>query len=186
MIKKPGTSTTSINSSGGKVTVKRISDRIEADFNKHIQAELLSAQIYDAMAVWCKDRGYFGGAKRFEKYADEERTHADKMYDYILDRDCLPIVPEIPKPQTNYNDIFDVVTAAYKHELEVSDSYHVSADLAMSEKDHTAYVFLQWFIKEQIEEEAKFADLIYQYNILATGGITGTALMEFDEILGED
>lgn len=166
-------------------TVKRLPDSIERDLNNHIQAEAFSSQIYLAMATWCDDNGYFGGAKLFRKYSDEELVHMHKLYEFLLDRDCTPITPMINKPENEYVDILDIIETAYKHEIGISNSYHVTADLALKEKCHTTYAFVEWFIKEQIEEEAKFANLIDKYNILMKTGVTGVALMEFDEILGE-
>jgi ferritin len=166
-------------------TVKRISPNIERDLNLHIQAEAYSSQIYLAMAAWCEDCGYLGGANRFKQYAEEEREHMKKLYSYILDRDCLPITPAIPQPKNDYKDILEVIDTAYKHEISISDFYHTTAALALKENDFTAFELVQWFIHEQVEEEAKFANLINQYNILMKSGITGMALMEFDEILGE-
>ena len=167
------------------VTVKRLPQVIVDDLNKHIEAEAYSSQIYLAMSMWCEDNGYTGGAKLFKKYSEEELTHMNKLYQYILDRDYCPITPALEKPANEYSDILDVIETAYKHEIEVSDSYHVTADIAMKERCHTTYAFIHWFIKEQIEEEAKFANLIYKYNILMKTGLSGTALMEFDEILEE-
>lgn len=167
------------------VTIKRLPQSIADDLNKHIQAEAFSSQIYLAMASWLEDNGYFGGAKLFKKYSEEELNHMHKLYEYLLDRDFLPITPVIDKPNNNYTDILDIIETSYKHEIEVSDSYHVTGDLCLKEGCHTTYAFIQWFIKEQIEEEAKFANLILKYNILMKNGVTGVALMDFDEILEE-
>jgi ferritin len=167
------------------VTVKRLPSSIVDDLNKHIETETSSSQIYLAMSAWCEDNGYFGGAKRFKRYSEEELTHRDKIYSYLLDRDFLPITPTIPQPQNTYTDILDIIETGYKHEIDISDSYHVTGDLALKEGCHTTYAFIHWFIMEQIEEEAKFANLIYKYNILMKTGVTGITLMEFDSILGE-
>jgi ferritin len=178
---------TKITISSGKqgTLVNRLPSSIVADLNKHIQAEAYSSQIYLAMSAWCKDCGYEGGAKRFKNYAEEERMHMHKLYNFLLDRNFLPITPEIPKPKNDYKDILEVIETAYKHEIGVSDSYHVTAAMCLKENCYTTFSFIQWFIQEQIEEEAKFADLINQYNILMKTGISGTALYEFDEILGK-
>ena len=167
------------------VTIKRLPQSVADDLNKHIQAEAYSSQIYLSMATWCEDNGYFGGAKLFKKYSEEELTHMHKLYEYLLDRDYCPITPAIEQPQYSFSDILDVIELAYKHEMGISDSYHVTADLCLKERCHTTYAFIHWFIKEQIEEEAKFANLILKYNILMKHGVTGIALMEFDEILKE-
>jgi len=181
-IKKPNTSK-SPDRLG--VTIKRLPTVLVNDLNNHIEAEVYSSQIYLAMATWCEDNGYFGGAKRFRKYSEEELVHMHKIYSFLLDRDFLPITPTIPQPQNTYSDILDVIETGYKHEIDISDSYHVTQDLALKEGCHTTYAFIEWFVKEQIEEEAKFANLIYKYNILMKTGVTGIALMEFDKILGE-
>jgi len=166
-------------------TVKRLPSSLEKDFNTHIQAETYSSQIYLAMAVWCEDNGYIGGATRFKKYAEEELVHMKKIYQFLLDRDILPITPDIPQPKNDYKDILEIIETAYKHEIDVSNSYHVTATLALKENCYTTFAFIQWFILEQIEEEAKFNGLIDQYNLLMKTGVTGLALMEFDGILGE-
>jgi ferritin len=166
-------------------TVKRLPSNIEADLNKHIQAESYSSQIYLAMASWCEDQGYEGGAKRFRKYAEEELVHMHKIYQFLLDRDFVPVTPVIPQPKNDYRDILEVIETSYKHEIDVSNSYHITAALALKESCYTTFAFIQWFILEQIEEEAKFNTLINQYNILMKSGISGIALMEFDSILGE-
>jgi ferritin len=166
-------------------TVKRLPGSIEIDLNKHIQAEAYSSQIYLAMATWCEDNGYEGGTKRFKKYAEEELIHMKKLYQFLLDRDFLPVTPTIPQPKNDYKDILEVIETAYKHEIDISNSYHTTAALALKENCYTTFAFVQWFILEQIEEEAKFNTLIDKYNILMKSGITGIALMEFDEILGE-
>jgi ferritin len=179
---KPGVQKT--NSKLG-VTVKRLPESVAADLNKHIQAESYSSQIYLAMASWCEDCGYEGGAKRFRKYAEEELTHMHKIYQYLLDRDFLPITPQIDMPKNNYTDILEIIETSYKHEIDVSNSYHETAALCLKENCYTTFAFIQWFILEQIEEEAKFNTLINQYNILMKTGVTGVALSAFDEILGE-
>jgi len=73
-----------------------------------------------------------------------------KIYQYLLDRDFLPVTPVIDKPQNEYIDILDIIETSYKHEIEVSDSYHVTADLCLKEGCHTTYAFIHWFIMEQI------------------------------------
>src|SRR3972149_5166936 len=84
------------------VTIKRLPQLLVDDLNKHVQAEAYSSQIYLAMASWLEDKGYIGGAKLFRKYSEEELTHMHKIYQYLLDRDFLPVTPVIDKPQNEY------------------------------------------------------------------------------------
>ena len=115
--------------------------------------------------------------------ADMSVEQMRKMYDYILDRGIQPVTPLIDKPKNDYIDILDVLETAYQYTISISNSYHETASICLKENCYTTFTFVQWYIKDQIKEEAKFGDLIGQYNLLIKNGVTGVALMQFDKIL---
>ena len=146
---------------------KRITEPILTHLNNQIKVELGASQIYYSMSQWCENQGYFGLAKLLDKHAEEERGHMTKVYDYISDRDELPITPDViaPKKQT-FANIKEVLKAAYDHEKYVSGTYNSLADLCMVEKDYMTLTFALDFLREQKEEEVKFKNMLDELNLL--------------------
>lgn len=160
-------------------------ERMIAIINKHIHDEGVSSQIYLQMSAWCDVKGYTGAAKFFRKHAEEERAHMLKLYDFLADKNIVATTPTLEAPRKDYADLFDVLDTALQHEFSVTYSYEVDAQRALNEPCHQTYQLMQWFIKEQVEEEALYQTIIDRYNILTRGGVSGVGLLEFDEYLGE-
>jgi ferritin len=148
------------------ICTSRLSPKILDELNKQIEIEVESSQIYYAMHIWCENNGYLGASKLFNTYSTEERNHMQKVYNYILDRDSIPVTPVISSPQQEFIDLLDILNKGYMHEKYVTDSYNNLAQMCLENKDHVTYSFLQWFLNEQIEEEAKFKNMIDQINIM--------------------
>lgn len=164
---------------------KRLCDKIYNTLNEQIWVEFNSSNIYLQMYAWCDVNGYTGAAKFFKKHADEERSHMMKMYEYILDRNMYACTPAIAQPNKEFIDLYDVVETAKEHEFTVTESYQKLSELCLAEGDHMTYDLAQWYLHEQVEEEAIFLTLCDRYNILAKGGMTGLAWIEFDDMLGD-
>ena len=160
---------------GGKSTTvndqKRISDAVKKRLDFHINAEMEASQIYRAMGTWCEYNGMFKAAKYFQNHAEEELGHMKRVQKYLLDRSCLPATPEVKKVSVDFEDLVDVVRKAYEHEVKVSMMYEESAQLAITTPCHTTYVFLQWFLKEQIEEESSFKNLLDKVDMMKKEGV---------------
>lgn len=143
----------------------RISNKIEELLNNHIYLELEASQIYLNFAAWAEYTGYEGLSEFMYKQADEERSHMFKIYKYMLDRDCLPQTPKIEAQSCSCTDLKDVLVKTLKHESIVTASYEKSLPIALKLGDNMTYEFLQWFIKEQREEEATILNILGKLEI---------------------
>ena len=163
---------------------KRISDRTENLLNLRVQGEYQSFHIYNAMSNWCDCYGFYKAKDKFREYADEELKHARKLIDYILDRNGIAKTPAITEIQSEYMSLLDVVNKAYQHECSITTSYNTILPIVKEEKDEVTYDFLQWFVHEQVEEEAKFGDLLITAKRLGiTDTSVGIELLKFEELL---
>jgi len=131
-----------------------LSKKINEALNNQILEEAFSSQLYLAMASWCETNGLTGAAKFLYLQTEEERMHMLKIFHHINERGGIAIVPEIPKPQDKYKTIVDVFNSVLSHEKHITKKIHDLVDLSTKEKDHATVNFLQWFVNEQIEEEA--------------------------------
>lgn len=165
---------------------KRVSDKMSDMLNMQIEVELEAAQIYKAMASWAEINGYFGTAKFMQDHYKEELDHMDKMYQYILDRNCLAITPEIKQPKLEFSSLYELIKEAYKHEKYVTSTYNEVSMLALKENDYVTFHFIGWYLEEQIEEEMLFSRVLDQYDVLAQSGeLTGLSLFEWDNEIGK-
>jgi ferritin len=113
--------------------------------------------------------------------SDEEREHAMKLFDFVLDRGETPILYEIEKPSTDYESVLDVMERSLKHEKKVTKLINDLYELAMKENDHATQVQLQWFITEQVEEEKSITDIVER---LRMAGSDSAALLMLDREVG--
>lgn len=135
--------------------------KVEQALNDQINYELMSGYIYLSMAAWLKKENLNGFAHWMRIQAQEETFHAMKMFDYVHDRDGKVVLKEVAKPQGEWKSVLEVFKHAYAHEQGVTARLCNIADVATKNKDHVTNVLMQWFINEQIEEEANakgFAD----------------------------
>jgi len=135
--------------------MKRISDKIHSALNTQLKNELDSSRLYLAMSQWLEFNGWFGGAKLWKKYADEELVHVDRFYKYMQDRNAMPSTPVAKEQPTAFKGIKEIVQTSYEHEVQVSTWIRDIALMALSEKDLHTYDLMMEFIREQTEEEAK-------------------------------
>lgn len=155
---------TSINE--GKIESEaRLSDKILNILNLQIKNELESSQVYRSMSCWLDDKGWNNTSKYFFRSADEELVHMNKIYQYIFDRNCKAIVPTCEKVEDKFKDIKDVAEKSLQHEMNVTKQWENISKIAKTEDDNTTFEFAQWFLKEQIEEENKFRNILDKINL---------------------
>jgi len=147
------------------VNTERLNTKVLDILNEQIKNELNSSQMYRAMSTWLNDKKWPSGTKLFFKYADEELSHMSKIYNYIFDKNCKAIVPVVEKVKDDYKDIREVLEASLEHEIEVTKNWEEISALALSEKDHTTYEFVQWYISEQKEEELKIRTILEKMDL---------------------
>ncbi len=138
-----------------------ISKKIEKAFNAQINAELYSAYLYEAMAMYFESENLGGFANWMNIQAQEELTHAMKFCAFVNERGGRVKMAAIEAPPAEWDGPTGAFGAVLNHEQKVSALINDLVDLAIAEKDHAANNFLQWFVAEQVEEE-KSADEILQ------------------------
>lgn len=134
--------------------------KIQDAFNDQINAELYSSYLYLSMSAWFESQSLRGMAQWMKMQAQEEMAHVEKIYGFILNRGGRVILASIDGPKIEWETPMDVLQDTYKHECHVSSLIHTLVDLALAEKDHAAHNFLQWFVSEQVEEEASVQEVL--------------------------
>jgi ferritin len=129
--------------------------------NAQINAEVYSAYLYWSMSAYFESANLPGFANWMRVQAQEEMIHAMKFYDFVNDRGGRVMLTQIKAPASQWQSPLAAFEAAYKHEQTVTGRINKLVDLALREKDHAANAFLQWFVNEQVEEEAS-ADAVIQ------------------------
>ncbi|MGV9012265.1 MAG: ferritin [Flavobacteriales bacterium] len=162
------------------MATKRISDAMEKALNAQMTQEAWQAQVYLSYAAWAEENHYAGISDFLYKHAHEEREHMFKILKFIINRGGKVKVDAIKAAPANHKDLGDCLKKLLGHEVDNSKLIDQLTDLAHKEKDWAALNFAQWFVKEQVEEETLFGNLLDKY-VLATTKKEGNAnLYEFD------
>ena len=164
--------------SGG---LKMLDKQMEEALNKQIKFELYSSYLYLAMSAELSDLNLPGAASWMRVQATEEITHAMKFYDYILDRNGKVVLEDIKSPKACGGSILEIFSKAYKHEQHVTERISTLVDMALEKRDHMTHSLLQWFVTEQVEEEANTRSVVEQLEMIGT---SKDALYMFDRELG--
>ncbi len=137
-----------------------LSEKLIDAINDQIQFEYYSAFTYKAMQAYFEAEDLAGMANWMNIQFQEEMDHAEKMFHFICETGGKVELKVINAPQNEYNSILEIFETTLKHEQEVTSRINNLMDLAQEEKNHVAQIFLQWFVTEQIEEEANVGQII--------------------------
>lgn len=140
--------------------------KVEAAINHQIYEELASAYTYLAMAGVADRLGLPGFCNWFKMQYQEELTHADKFFNFLLERDGEVQLKALPQPEVKNPTALGLFEDALAHEQHISDCIFKLKDLARAESDHATDVFLEWFVSEQVEEEANTRAVIDQLKMV--------------------
>lgn len=157
-----------------------LSKKMEAALNEQLNKEIYSSYLYMSMSANSTHIGLKGFANWFMVQYQEEIVHAMKFYDYINDQGSQVKLMAIDAPPTEFTSPLDMFEKTLKHEQFVTKRINDLVDLAINEKDHATNIFLQWFVTEQIEEEANDNDIIAKLKLV---GKKGDALLMLDREL---
>ncbi len=137
-----------------------ISEKVNQALNKQITNEFYSAHVYLAMACMFDGKGLKLLAKAFRKQTEEEREHAYKILDYVLEQGGEVKIEALPEPPAEYPTVLAALEAALEHEKLVTSQVHDLCALAAEEKDYATGHMLGWFVEEQVEEVASMQQLV--------------------------
>ena len=159
-----------------------ITKAMQDAMNDQINKELYSAYLYLSMAAYFEDKNLPGFAHWMRVQEGEEREHAMKFYDFILERGGRVLLKAIDQPKTEWASTLEVAEEVAAHEAKVTASIYALYETALKEKDYPAQVMLQWFITEQVEEEKNAAEIVANLKLIEKGG---TAVFVLDHQLGK-
>ncbi len=158
-----------------------LSEKMEQALNDQVNAEIASAYIYFSMVAYFESLGLSGFSSWMRAQTLEELTHAEKIFTYINERGGRAIMKAIPKPQSEWDTPHAAFEAAFQHELMISGRINKLVDLALKESDHATNNFLQWFVAEQVEEEAAVEAVVHKLKLIED---TRGGLFMLDKELG--
>lgn len=159
-----------------------INDKVKDILNEQINKEFYSGYLYLAMAAYLCENGLYGFSKWMEIQAKEEIDHGMILFDYIIKRKAKVELKYLNQPDTNFNGVEDIFQKAYKHERSITDSINCIASLTEDECDLATRNFIDWYLKEQIEEEDSVQKIITR---LKAFGNDKASLYLMDKELGQ-
>jgi ferritin len=143
-----------------------VSKNIEKALNNQIRIEAESAQIYLAMACWAEVKGLEGIAGFMYAQSQEERDHMLKLIKFVNERGGHAQISKLAEPNVSFKSFKEMFEELYKHEVFVSESINDLVHISLQEKDYATHNFLQWYVAEQIEEEAMARTILDKINLI--------------------
>lgn len=159
-----------------------LSSKLQDAFNEQMKNEFYSAYLYMAMSGYLQSEDLPGFASWMRVQALEEMTHGEKFFNFSCETGGRIHLLPIAGPQNDFSSLIEVFEVSLKHEKFVTASINNLMDLANEEKNHGAKIFLQWFVTEQIEEEASFSLILKKLQRI---GDDGRGVLMLDQELGQ-
>jgi ferritin len=150
-----------------------MNEKVEKALNEQLNKELFSAYLYASMAAYFESKNLKGFSNWMTIQAQEETTHAKKFYDFINDRGGRVRLTAIEGPKQDWKSASEVFEETLEHERSITASINDLLSVAREHKDNASEIFLQWFVTEQVEEEANVDDVLNQVKMVesAPGGL---------------
>ncbi|MDT0295847.1 ferritin [Mesonia ostreae] len=167
------------------MNTNRLSKSIEKILNHQLKKESNASQIYLAYGVWADSEGFAGVANFLFRHAQEERDHMTKVMGYIMERGGRPKIEGVDAPPADPKNIQECFEKIFQHEVDNTNAIYDIVTLAQEEKDWATWNFAQWFVKEQIEEEAMVLGIMDKLKIAGGTRATSESLYYFDSQLGK-
>ncbi|WP_306591530.1 ferritin [Geothrix sp. 21YS21S-4] len=159
-----------------------ISKTMQDALNAQINLEQYSAQLYLAMGAHCAGKSFKGFAHWLAVQASEETAHAAKLITFLLDRGGKLELQAIAAPPKDFGGVIQVFEQTLGHEKTITASINALFELARAEKDHASEIALQWYVTEQVEEEAGVGEIVDHLHAV---GDQGGAIWYLDSKMGK-
>ena len=143
-----------------------LSKIIEDALNKQIKIEAESSQVYLSMACWAETQGFEGVAQFMYAHSDEERMHMLKLVKFVNERGGHARVSELIAPPSEFGTFKNMFQTLFNHEVMVSKSINDLVHITLEQRDYATHNFLQWYVAEQIEEEALARNILDKINLI--------------------
>ena len=161
----------------------RLSETLTQALNEQMTKEAHASQIYLSYAAWADNQGYSGIANFLFRHAAEERNHMMKILEYILKRGAKAKVVAIPVPPADPSSVNNCFEKVFEHEVDNTKAVYKIVKLSLDEEDWATWNFMQWFVKEQTEEETLALSLLDKIKIAGGEKATPEALYELNKDL---
>lgn len=145
--------------------------KVEKILNEQIEKEGYSSFLYLSMASWAETKGMSGIAQWLYAQAEEEKMHMLKFIGYINERSSKAVLPAIKQAPGEWKDVFVLFDEVLAHEQYISESINKIVEVAIKENDYATNNWVQWFVNEQVEEEASVQQIIDKLNMLGKASI---------------
>jgi len=143
-----------------------LTEKIEKALNEQIKIEAESSQVYLAMASWAEKQGFEGVSSFMYAHSDEERAHMLKLVKFVNERGGHAIISTLDAPPVSFGSFKEMFQTLFDHEVMVSQKINDLIDITLTEKDYATHNFLQWYVSEQIEEEALARNILDKINLI--------------------
>ena len=158
-----------------------ISEPMQDALSEQLNHEFYSAYLYLALSASCSNAEFNGAARWLETQYEEEIQHATKIYRYLIDQGVKVQLAAIAEPSADYGTLLEIYESSLAHEQSMTARLNDLSDQALGEKDHATYNLLQWFVNEQVEEEATLGEIIAKLRLVKDDGY---GLLMIDNELG--
>jgi ferritin len=167
------------------MNTNRLSKTLSDALNTQMATEAYASQIYLSYGSWAQHHGYPGIATFLFRHAEEERSHMLRLMEYILTRGDSANVVALAAPPANPTSLHACFEHVYEHEVANTKSIYKIVKMSMEEEDWATWNLMQWFVKEQIEEETFATNLLDRLKLAGGEKANGNALYELDKDLGK-
>ncbi len=167
------------------MNTNRLSKTISAALNGQMTKEAYASQIYLSYAAWASKQGFSGIANFLFRHSHEERNHMMKLLEYILKRGAAVHVITVPAPPDDPISVNNCFEKVFKHEVDNTNSIYKLVKMSEEEGDWATWNFMQWFVKEQVEEETLAMNLLDKIKIAGGEKMSSNVLYSFDKDMGK-
>jgi len=143
-----------------------MSSKVKEILNKQMNIEFYSAHFYLAMASYLESRNLLGFGNYMRVQYQEEVAHALKLFDYILERGWQPKLEFSKSIKDDWKDVIEVFEDTYNHEKQITESITNVLEIAHNNRDYATVEMLQWYVREQVEEEAHISSILEQLKMI--------------------
>jgi ferritin len=162
------------------MNTNRLSETLRKALNDHMTTEADAAQIYLSYGSWASAGGYDGISNFLFRHANEERSHMTKILEYILERGAKVNIEAIPAPPADPKGVQDCFEKTFDHEVENTKGIYRIVKMSFDEEDWATWNFMQWFVKEQTEEETMVMNMLDKIKIAGGEKASGSSLYSLD------
>ena len=159
-----------------------ISKKMAKALNEQLNNEFHSAFLYLSMSAHCSKMDLNGAANWFLFQYQEEQQHATRFYNYLIEQDATILLKTIEKPEKNFGTLLETYQKSLEHEQMMTATLNELSNKALNKKDHATYNLLQWFVNEQVEEEATVGEIISKLKLVKNDGY---GILMVDNELGQ-